>query len=335
MRVGSNFERLAMLDYIKAVCIIFVIVTHLPWSDEQRSFLLFPFYIDQAVPVFMVISGYAYTRSACKRGICSVRDWFSPPSFVPKLSRVLFPYALIWLSLLVIGLLNGLTEPLMGIARFFVGSWGPGSYYVPVLIQLLVLFPFMMRVVKRWKWRGYFLLLVLNIAFEAFFTLFDLPAGLYRLCFFRYIVFVLAGMLLYETKCTVPKRILLPCVFAGFLYLLAVNYFDFSPLIFSPIWKNTAAPDVLWVYPIVLLLIRMKGVSARIAFGKVLGLVGRSTYHIFLVQMAWYFVIGNLFPTDSVFLLALPSLIVCLSIGVLFHWVDERYLQKQTLQKLH
>ena len=62
-------KRNHFVDVLKGICIIFVIFTHASWTDEQRVKLLFPFWIDMAVPFFMLVSGYVYTKSFQKNGI--------------------------------------------------------------------------------------------------------------------------------------------------------------------------------------------------------------------------------------------------------------------------
>lgn len=55
---GNGSNRIVILDILKFICIVMVIVTHYEWTDEQRRQLLFPYWIDMEVPVFMLISGY-------------------------------------------------------------------------------------------------------------------------------------------------------------------------------------------------------------------------------------------------------------------------------------
>lgn len=67
----ADNKRNALLDILKGLCILFIIVTHAGWSDQQILNMLFPFWIGQAVPVFMMISGYLYTKSLEKNGVLS------------------------------------------------------------------------------------------------------------------------------------------------------------------------------------------------------------------------------------------------------------------------
>ena len=51
-------KRNQFIDVLKGICIIFVIITHYNWSNAARLKYFFPFWIDMAVPIFMIISGY-------------------------------------------------------------------------------------------------------------------------------------------------------------------------------------------------------------------------------------------------------------------------------------
>lgn len=51
------------IDILKIICMCFIVITHCSWSEEQRQSLLFLFWIDMAVPVLMIITGYNYYNS--------------------------------------------------------------------------------------------------------------------------------------------------------------------------------------------------------------------------------------------------------------------------------
>lgn len=50
--VKQRNKRNNLLDLLKSVCVIFVIVTHVSWSNQERKIFIFPFIIDMAVPFF-------------------------------------------------------------------------------------------------------------------------------------------------------------------------------------------------------------------------------------------------------------------------------------------
>lgn len=65
----NNTSRKPVLDILKGLCIIMIIITHYGWSEKTRLCGLFPYTVDMAVPVFMIISGYVFSNSYIKKGI--------------------------------------------------------------------------------------------------------------------------------------------------------------------------------------------------------------------------------------------------------------------------
>lgn len=60
-------KRIDFLDYLKAICVIMVIITHYDWADKDSPF--FTMLINMAVPVFMIISGYNFAMSNRKKQV--------------------------------------------------------------------------------------------------------------------------------------------------------------------------------------------------------------------------------------------------------------------------
>lgn len=65
-----NRERYNLLDIIKGIMILFIIITHFQfvYPDDYKKYGFF-FWIDMAVPVFMVITGYLYALQYEKKNI--------------------------------------------------------------------------------------------------------------------------------------------------------------------------------------------------------------------------------------------------------------------------
>jgi len=75
-------EREHILNLLKGICIIMVIMTHWAWTDIERRQMLFPWWVDMAVPIFIMISGYVYYKSYERNGIINCRRqitdcWYS------------------------------------------------------------------------------------------------------------------------------------------------------------------------------------------------------------------------------------------------------------------
>lgn len=74
-------RRYHSIDFVKGICILFIIITHYTWEEAERLKYLFPFWIDMAVPIFMVVSGFVYTKSFQKNHINTIENAYRVDSF--------------------------------------------------------------------------------------------------------------------------------------------------------------------------------------------------------------------------------------------------------------
>ena len=137
-----NNNRNSTIDIIKAVSIILIIITHYSWTVEQRQNVVFPLVIDMAVPIFMFLSGYVGAMSFDKKGVDSLAKAYSLHQIVHKYIRYTIPYLIF---LVVEFLIPTITKPKGSKSEMLKwiinGAEGPGSYYYPILVQLIFLFP--------------------------------------------------------------------------------------------------------------------------------------------------------------------------------------------------
>ena len=92
-------KRSNLLDIIKGLMIIFIIVTHFHfrYPEDYQRFGFF-FWIDMAVPVFMIITGYLTAISFDKKKISSVKEALSLEIVIPKLLRFCIPFIIVYLA---------------------------------------------------------------------------------------------------------------------------------------------------------------------------------------------------------------------------------------------
>ena len=112
-------KRNHFVDVLKGICIIFVIFTHASWTDEQRVKLLFPFWIDMAVPFFMLVSGYVYTKSFQKNGIETLDSAYNKKYLLKNLIRYTIPYFIAFMIDFCVQVFLYIRNPTV-MKRFFV-----------------------------------------------------------------------------------------------------------------------------------------------------------------------------------------------------------------------
>lgn len=156
MEIRGNRGRNRSIDFIKGICILFVIITHYSWSSFERQKYLFPFWIEMAVPLFMIISGFVYTESYKKSNIKSFEEAYSFSNTLHRVVRYTMPFAVIYFIEMMTLFFK--TKTSVGIIRiicyFLRGGFGPGSYYYPVMIQFIFFFPIIFFIIKKYAYIG-------------------------------------------------------------------------------------------------------------------------------------------------------------------------------------
>ena len=243
-------KRIDFLDYLKAICVIMVIITHYDWADKDSPF--FTMLINMAVPVFMIISGYNFAMSNRKKTGGNLKKMYAWEMIKPKLIRFLVPFFTVCLIEIVLLVIEDkhINPPRI----FLLGAYGPGSYYVPIMIQLLVIFPIIYKLVEKNARLGIALSGAANLLFEIGVKIFDMDKYYYRLNIGRYLLLIAFGCYLYlYPEHRVKKYQLISMFLIGLGYIVAVFGFNWDIILFG-YWKTTAMPIAFYIFPIIILL---------------------------------------------------------------------------------
>ncbi len=318
--------RIEFLDYLKAVCVIMVIITHYDWNDKTSPF--FTMLINMAVPVFMIISGYNFAMSNQKKADGNLKKMYAWKMIKPKLIRFLVPFFTV--CVIEIILLMEEQKHINPPRIFLLGAYGPGSYYVPIMIQLLIIFPIIYKLVEKNAIMGLWLSAIVNLVYEIAIKCLQIDKYYYRLSIGRYLLLIAFGCYLYlHPEHRMTKKQLIGMFAAGMLYIVTVLWLDWDSIIFD-YWTPTAMPITFYIVPIVILLFR-KFYHSKLPgkAGKLLTCIGQASYHIFLVQMVYYhFELGGKIMT-SAWYTAIPfNILVTVAIGILFYKMDGRFINK-------
>lgn len=144
-------ERDIFIDFLKGLCIICVVLTHnLP--DTIKKYTVFVAWGSMAVPLFLLLQSYHFYKSVKTsqvKGVSSIPNYHNIK--IKKVwNRILKPFIVITFltgSLLVIG---G-HEPEDVIKEVINhGGLGPGSYYVWIYLQFLLLLPISLTLINKW-----------------------------------------------------------------------------------------------------------------------------------------------------------------------------------------
>lgn len=308
------------IDLVKGILILFVVVTHYAWQDNERLYLLFPFWIDMAVPLFMVISGFVYSKSFQKNNIITIDKAYTIDSVLGKIIRYTIPLVIVFLAeeivfSVVLDVRHSLSKMFFS---FLNGGYGQGSYYYPLMIQFIFCFPVIYAIIRKYNFKGLILCGCINFLYEVLKSSYGISTESYRLLIFRYILLIAYGCYIAKGNYARHKKTSIFCVVAGIIYIVFCRYLDVIPPI-TRFWTGTSMWACLYIIPFA------KPILLNKCRNRVLEFLGRASYHIFLTQMFFYGCYGANLVYDFVpsrWLQLGVSVVVCVFAGVIFYCLE-------------
>lgn len=143
------------LDFIKGLAILSVILLHTISRNALYTTYAF-FHIWQAVPLFVFVSYYLLFVKFGKK--ISVNSYFSKSTIKKTLKRVVLPFVIIELLVIIISVLFSLPMSILGIIGYL--GVGPGSYYPYIYMQLWLSAPFIFLLLSSVKYGGVILFVI-------------------------------------------------------------------------------------------------------------------------------------------------------------------------------
>lgn len=337
---------LTQIDLLKGFAIISVILLH-TWPKQILLITGAPFHIWQAVPIFILVAGYVSSLSYLRHGTLRLCQAYNISLLVRRFKRILIPFVIVFFVEIVLMYFlsnNGITTKDI-ISSFITGGYGPGSYFIPIIIQHILVLPVLYILAKRNP--KYFLVItfLLSLIFEYLMVVSFVPEWMYRLLYVRYLFAAALGVWL-AISSERPTKWLLIGALISFIYIFAVNYLDFQALFLYPAWGSQHAPSYFWTLIIVIAgLLYLPEKSTNIIH-SVIEKLGQASWHIFLVQMVFFFAAGgairSLFFIDfalsnildistliqmstSCFIVTCVNLGICLSLGYIFFFIENEF----------
>ena len=281
-----------LIDYLKGLCIIFVIINHcMPESIMSKTGFLF--WGVPAVPIFLIIQVF----HAYKKGVNNVNF-----KYKPIWRRIVWPF-IIAESLILIAFIikNQHFTPKYIIYEIICliksGGYGPGAYYPFIYLQFAILLPLFAHVFKPHPSYLCLIFIIISQLIETSCSFFNISQLAYRLLFLRYFfLFYLGYILAYK------GFVLSIYTFCIALICLALSaYIVFSPHDFSPILYDFVNPTCHWFYYIFIVIILLfifkqmyLHLNSKSIIRKFILNSGKYSYEIFLFQIV-YFAIADEF----------------------------------------
>lgn len=318
-------KRNNFLDVLKGICILLVILTHFDWVEAERLQYLFPYWMNPAVPIFMITSGYVYTESFKRKNVATFQQAYALKGIVDKAIRYTIPLVLIFiievpLKMLVYKKTLGVGEILF---QFWQGGWGPGSYYYTYMMQFIFLFPLIYFAIRKWDVKGLVLCGVANILYEVIKVPLGLPGGAFRLIVLRYIFAIALGCYFSMGKFKIKKWMAALSFVFGAVFIYVVCYAGYKPIFFFR-WSRTSMLAVFYIAPIAYWLIKNCKWEC-----KPLALIGKASYNVFFVQMVYFHMANRIFDgVEGNFGGMLTCYTICIVLGILFYKIETPITKK-------
>lgn len=281
----KNNEYDTQIDYIKGLCILFVIWTHTLNRSELGN-ILFPYWGDTAVPIFLLIQVFHCYKKGIKTRM---------PDPYKLWKRILRPFiimiTLMFLTQFVIyyNVTDGVFSPAL-----YWDKRGPGSYYIFIYLEFALVTPLFAPLFKRLsiKWLFVFFVILSQILeFTSCVT--HCPDNIYRIIFIRYTFLFFLGYLL-ATKGLVINKLTIAGAITSMISLYIFNYtnIDLEPFFYTSLsnWKN--CHWICYIYITYYFLLFLKYTYTKLArFSTIttsIEIIGRYSFEIYLFQIFYY-----------------------------------------------
>lgn len=336
--INQQRVRQDWIDAIKGIAIIFVIVQHFSFPSGVSSKLLAVYWAGAAVPFFMLLTGYTWSMSYSRKQFKHLENFYSQADVLKKIIRFSIPPLIVaCIQVLYLLVSNQLKSVWHIFELLFHGGVGLGSYYFPMLLQLILVMPVIYFLVVKYRKKGVWLFFGLNFIYELVQNFWFLGDGAYRVLVFRYLFALACGVYwyVYGIRFTPKVKVLLFVMSAcGAMVLATLQYGVDKTSVFHIIfskWSTVSMLTILYYFPLLLLLKELFTVITP----TVLATAGRASYHILFVQMIGYYFLQQFkIVVPLHYVIVLPVYIALFSVLGYWFYRLETSLNRHIQQRL-
>ena len=337
-----NYKRYNQIDVLKGFCIILVLISH-SISLRMRNDFFLVYFIDCAMPIFMILMAINGSLFFKKNNFFTLKELYSKSYFKNKFNRVIIPYLFIYLIALIIRLTifsNDINDNIR-LYKGYLLIGGVGNYFIIILIQFIFFFPFIYYCYQKRKKLTIIICFIINFVFQFSFYFNCIITQDIFICYthreviLRFMSNLVLGLVIYnefKEKKIINflmrnKFIILGFIVSSFyltFYYISkgkINKYFFLNL---PTFYNQNIFSVFLTSLIVLLVIRFLPNNSINILHKFFKYLGKTSYHIYLIQMIYFCIIMRLTDLGRYTLLSklvclFTSLVFCIILGILFY----------------
>ncbi len=290
-----------------------------------------------AVAIFLIVSGYLLTSSIDNYSN-PIKQWFTRKNIIPRILRFYIPFAFIFVVGLIYKIFVLKYDYTIAevIARFILGGFKPGSYYITILAELVFYFPFIYLVVKKFRFVGVVICTLFTFVYDVSFAFLGFNAIAYKFLIFRFTTHIALGAYAKLSDFRTEKLRSSIIFILGALYAVFFVYGKNSLPIFYQ-WQEASFPTAFYLYPLIAFILHIKR-NTVYNDTKLLSFTmtfANSTYHIFLIQLLYYTTFGfALNERINNVLISMPlNLFITIPVGILYYKIVSP-LENKALSKI-
>ncbi|MHA2124869.1 MAG: acyltransferase family protein [Promethearchaeota archaeon] len=352
----SEGNKYFQVDALKAVMIFLVIFDHMV-SWGIKSNIGVTLWERISIPIFLVIMGFNMGKSFQLKGDLSLRELYSWSYFKGKIIRYVIPFLILYAFSTFIGLFmygfdlsamyHGQYYPNHGFINLFIGFlpfWGPGNWFLPLLFQSILILPLLFKLFQKKPILSLILCFIVEISMQliVFFFIGEITSwneSHILTIFMTSVLFYLSAIGLgmwfsfghkLEDRRNFFMWIIYPISLA---FIVAFQFFGFRIIIGGVPLLRGDYLFLIFPYSAFLFLLAMKFLPQKSEgrISKAISLIGKSTYHILLIQIFGFGMIFAIAGTHYVFdvgfrpddfLDLIFAWIMFISFGILWYKID-------------
>jgi peptidoglycan/LPS O-acetylase OafA/YrhL len=270
----------------------------------------------------MILAGFNGAAYFSKKQIENINELYNFKSLIKKLIKIIRPFTYIFLLqifLMIILFDKSFTLRFL-LNSFFSGGWGPGSYFIPVIVQSIITVP-LMYFLSRYNKVFLLLILIISIILEII-SLNYLGEDTYRILYIRYLFALALGIWINKKE---NFKINIPILFLSLIsliYIIGVNYLNLK-IIIEPVWGSQNFFFFFWTLMIIILCVKYLPNKENI-----LARLGQISYYIFLIQMIYFWLVSSLsFNLSKIMpspIYSFFNILICCSLGYISYKIDNK-----------
>ena len=145
----------------------------------------------------------------------------------------------------------------------------------------------------------------------------DVPGSVYRVIIVRYVFVLVLGVWLSLNPGKINYKWLIPLAIMSAVYIAGVYYEEWNFFV-ERYWQSQHAPSYFWTLLLVIIGLKAYQFTAGNPLSRLLVKMGKASYHIYLIQMFYFWLISDSVSNLPVIIYLVLSLTICIVFGLLF-----------------